>query len=102
MFPICRWMQQMAATALVPGALLGLSGKAQAFDPSSCNDISSNAVNEFNVFRVDGGGADFGHYPHIIGAPQGNAVICWFSHGRVGVEGKVYADSPTGDPSSGT
>jgi hypothetical protein len=34
----------------------------------------------------------------MFGAPQGDAIICWFSGGRVGIEGKLFADSLSGEP----
>lgn len=98
MSDICKWIRPMAALALVAGFTLTFTAPARAFGPGDCNDVSSGTVNGFNTFRADGGRADFGDHPHWFGAPQGDAIICWFSNGRVGVEGTLFADSLTGEP----
>jgi hypothetical protein len=95
---ISKWMRPIMASAIVAGSITAFAGTARAFEPGNCNDISSSAVNAFNVFKTDSGRADFGDELHLFGAPQGDAIICWFSGGRVGVEGRLYADSLSGEP----
>jgi hypothetical protein len=98
MFGICEWIRPMTALVFVAGSTVTFAGPARAFGPGDCNDVSSGTVSEFNTFKVDAGRADFGDHPHWFGAPQGDAVICWFSNGRVGVEGTLFADSLSGEP----
>jgi hypothetical protein len=97
MFGMSKWIQPITALAFAV-SIVTFAGAARAFEPGNCNDLSSRAVTGFNTFRVDAGKADFGDEIHFLGAPQGDAVICWFSGGRVGVEGKVFADSFSGEP----
>jgi hypothetical protein len=98
MFGMSRWVRPITALAFAAGSIAAFAGAAHAFEPANCNDLSAATVSGFNVFKVDAGKADFGDFIHLFGAPQGNAVICWFSNGRVGVEGYVFADSLSGDP----
>jgi hypothetical protein len=97
-FGMSRWMRPITALAFAAGSIATFAVTAQAFEPGNCNDLSSGAVSGFNVFKVDAGKADFGDLIHLFGAPQGDAVICWFSSGKVGVEGRVFADSLSGEP----
>ena len=91
-------MMRYALVLTIPLFATALAGTAQAFEPGNCNDLSSEAVSGFNIFKADTEKADFGDELHLLGSPQGTAVICWFSSGRVGVEGKVFADSISGEP----
>jgi hypothetical protein len=104
MFGICKWIRRLTALVfVVAGSTLTFAGPAGAFSPGDCNDVSSSGtVSGFNTFNVDAGKADFGDHPHWGGAPRGDAVICWFSNGRVGVEGTLFADSLSGEPVSAT
>jgi len=81
----------IAVMTIAAGSLLSLRGPAQAYDLSSCNRV----VDTFAIqqFTINGGAADFGDEPHILGGPVGTAVICWSPGGRVAVIGQVYADN---------
>ena len=98
MFGMSNWIRPITTLAIVAGSIFTVAGTARAFGPGNCSDLSSRAVDAFNTFKVDGGGADFGDELHMFGAPQGDAIICWFSGGRVGIEGKLFADSLSGEP----
>jgi hypothetical protein len=72
---------------------------AKAFDQGNCKDFGSLNLSRAATFNTEAGGADFGDDPHWFGNPVGTAVICWFSNGRVGIKGKVFADTTLhGDP----
>ena len=94
MFTARTWTR-LVTPMLALGTFLTLTSLAEAFDGSSCNQLSASNVTRSDVFNADAGKADFGDDLHLFGAPMGTAVICWFANGRVGVLGKVYADSFT-------
>lgn len=98
MFGMSKWTRLTTPLAIAAVSIVTFVGAARAFEPGNCNDLSSSAVNGFNIFKADTEKADFGDELHLFGHPAGDAVICWFSSGRVGVEGKVFADSITGEP----
>jgi len=59
-----------------------------------CDHIfGATNVAKVETFKIDGGQADFGDDPHLLGAPQGDAVVCWLNSGKVAVLGKLYSDN---------
>lgn len=82
---------------LIAGVTLAGGERAQAFNHGDCYIVFAAAnVAKVTPVRIDAGGADFGDHGHFLGAPQGNAVICWSTDGRVAVKGLVFADSFAG------
>ena len=88
----------MAAT-IVSGLLL--AGPAQAFDSGNCNSTFGAAnvidVDQFSKDTGTSGRVDFGDHMHLGGAPQGTAVACWSSTGRVLLKGYLFSDPVDGD-----
>ena len=67
---------------------------AHAYDQITCNGIFASAnVEKVEAFKVNGGDVDFGDDLHLVGSPQGDAVVCWSIDGRVAVKGKLYSDN---------
>jgi hypothetical protein len=76
-----------------------LTGAAEAFDRGEC-DRAFGAANlvDHDFIKVDTGNAgktDFGDHAHLLGAPQGTAVVCWNNDGAVLLRGRVFND-PSG------
>lgn len=44
-------------------------------------------------FNINTRHVDFGDHPHLVGAPQGMAVVCWLRDGRIAVKGFLFADN---------
>jgi hypothetical protein len=61
------------------------------------NDASlifgSANIEKLRSFKIDGGDVDFGDELHLLGSPQGNAIVVWSTDGRVAVKGKLYSDN---------
>jgi len=71
-------------------------------DRSDCIErFGANNISRVQTFRINAGEVDFGDLGHALGAPQGNAVICWLTNGRVAVMGKLFSDN-FGDPQTAT
>lgn len=59
-----------------------------------CDHIfGATKVEKVDAFRIDGGEVDFGDELHLAGVPQGEAVVCWRTNGRVTVLGKLFSDN---------
>lgn len=54
--------------------------------------FTPSTVQKAQTFVINRDGADFGDHPHLFGAPQGQAVVCWSTNGRIGVKGVLFAD----------
>ena len=75
------------------GVTVAWAGPSRAFYYGDCYVVFAAAnVAKVTPVKIEAGGADFGDHPHLAGAPQGNAVICWSTDGRVAVKGNVFAD----------
>ena len=87
-----------AAIAVVAtaGAVASAPTPAHAYGQGDC-DAAFGAGNtavrhDVNVDTGDVGKVDFGDHPHLVGKPQGNAVICFAKNGGVKVMGRLFAD----------
>jgi len=72
-----------------------------AYDRGDCQRIfpQGTVLHDVDSLRIDTGNyyeVDFGDELHLLGSPQGNAVICW-QQGRHGVAviGRLYVDPRT-------
>lgn len=79
---------------VLAAAMLGShTATARAYDEGNCAHSVLKLV-DADRFRIEGGRADFGDLPHVGGAPQGTAVVCWYRPGtQVFVFGRLFADS---------
>ena len=50
-------------------------------------------VERVETFKINGIKVDFGDILHVGGAPQGDAVVCWLTDGRVAVIGRLFSDN---------
>jgi hypothetical protein len=63
-------------------------------DSVDCDLIfGARNIEKVETFKISGGNADFGDEPHVGGVPQGTAVVCWLTDGRVAILGKLYSDN---------
>lgn len=75
------------------GVSVAWAGPSRAFDHGDCYIVFAAAnVAKVASVKISAGKADFGDHAHLGGSPQGNAVICWSTDGRVAVKGNVFAD----------
>jgi len=91
----------IVAMAATIASGLSLAGPAQAFDSGDCNSTFGAAnvidVDQFSKDTGTSGRVDFGDHMHLGGAPQGTAVACWSSTGRVLLKGYLFSDPVDGD-----
>ena len=96
-----RKVARFVSLTIAVGAIVAWAGPARAFDYGDCYVVFAAAnVARVAPVRIDAGAADFGDLLHLGGAPQGNAVICWSTDGRVAVKGLVFADNFRGPVSA--
>lgn len=63
-------------------------------DRNDANQMFGSAnVEKVTEFKINGGAVDFGDELHVLGSPQGNAIVCWSIDGRVAVKGKLFSDN---------
>ena len=78
-------------------AVVLLAPQAGAYGTQVCVDLFAQAnVAKAEKFRVLASSADFGDDPHLFGDPQGTAIVCWSTDGRVGIKGRLFSDGGIG------
>ena len=88
-----RRIARLVSLTMALGALVAWTSPSGAFDHGDCYVVFAAAnVAKVTSLKIEGGGADFGDDPHLLGSPQGNAVVCWSTDGRVAVKGYLFAD----------
>jgi hypothetical protein len=96
-----RKVARFVSLSIAVGAIVAWAGPARAYYYGDCYVVFAAAnVAKVTPVRINAGGADFGDLLHIGGVPQGNAVICWSTDGRVAVKGLLFADNFRGPVSS--
>jgi hypothetical protein len=71
-------------------------------DRNDANQMFGSAnVEKLETFRIRAGEVDFGDELHLLGDPQGTAIVCWSIDGRVAVKGRLYSDNLR-DPQTAT
>src|SRR5215471_3107470 len=96
-----RRIARFVSMTIAAGALVASASPSRAFDHGDCYVVFAAAnVARVAPFKIEAGKADFGDHPHLLGSPQGNAVNCWSTDGRVAVKGYVFADDLRGPVSA--
>lgn len=63
-------------------------------DKSDANEIFGSAnIENIVYFKLEKDHTDFGDFPHLGGAPIGDAIIVWSIDGRVAIKGVLFCDS---------
>lgn len=86
-----RAARLVAGLALTAAMLGSHAAPARAFNASDC--VGPGNVVDVDTIQTSAGRADFGDLPHIGGAAQGTAVVCWYDSGRVYIRGRLFVDS---------
>jgi hypothetical protein len=95
-----RWRAAaLAPTALVLALVGPIVGVTVAAAPAGATPTCGGTHDDVDTVRVDTGSTgkvDFGGDPHLFGAPQGSAVVCWdhLPNGDnfVELDGQLYWD----------
>lgn len=88
-------------TIAVAGILVLLTSQSQAYNKGDCNYLFGAAnVAKWEQFRILSSPADFGDDPHLLGNPQGTAIVCWCKDGRVAIKGRLFSDGGNDEAST--
>lgn len=92
-----RSIRLVMAMTLTAATLVSVAGPAQAFDRGDCDRaFGASNIQSVDTIRIDTGTVgqvDFGDNLHLGGVPQGPAVVCWATNGRVALIGRLFVDS---------